>query len=80
MAQAKLRIKKTRVGTGGETQMFVKFEASNGETLGTGETHRTVPLAEESRRAWLRGMVEVLEAEGAVVTLPTTIYFPWKKD
>jgi len=48
-------------------EFYVSFEASNGEPLGTGETHDTEELGEQSRRAWLRAMIEVLRAEGCQI-------------
>ena len=48
----------------GPDPFIIKFDASNGEPLGVGETHPTKAAAEESRRAWLRGMIEVLREEG----------------
>jgi hypothetical protein len=46
---------------------IIKFHASNSEPLGVGETHPTKGAAEESRKAWLRAMIEVLREEGYTV-------------
>ena len=51
----------------GPDPFIIKFDASNGENLGTGETHPTKDAAEESRRAWLRAMIEVLREEGCQI-------------
>lgn len=53
---------------GGE--YFVRFDASNNEPLGTGETHPDYYAARASREAWLRAMIEVLEGEGYIVSPP----------
>jgi hypothetical protein len=53
-------------GTGRD--YYVRFTASNGEPLGTGETHPTDVLATLSRGAWIRAMIEVLQDEGYTVT------------
>lgn len=48
-------------------EVFVRLDASNGETLGTGETHPNAKAGWASRDAWIRAMVEVLEDEGYII-------------
>lgn len=64
--RAKLRVQPTI----DSDEVYVSFEASNGEPLGIGETHDNQRLGEQSREAWLRAMVQVLEDEGYVVIEP----------
>lgn len=51
----------------GADPFIVKFHASNSEPLGTGETHPSKEAAVESRKAWIRAMIEVLREEGFTV-------------
>lgn len=64
---AQLRVMSAR-GTGAD--YFVKLTASNGETLGTGETHPTFEAGAESHEAWIRAFVDVLEQLGYTVSPP----------
>lgn len=64
--RAKLEVRPTKKNN----YFMVHFNASNGETLGLGETHTTEELGQQSRKAWLRAMVEVLNDEGYKVTPP----------
>lgn len=67
MRRAKLQVEETASGA----EVFVKLTASNGETLGVGETHSSGLLGARSRQAWVQAMVEVLEADGYTVIPPT---------
>jgi hypothetical protein len=66
--RAKLDVKRTQGSYRDESDRlyFIKLTASNGETLGVGET-QPFRSASESREAWLRAMLEVLEDEGYTV-------------
>lgn len=85
MSRAKLRIHPVNKGlekvalARRPDQYFIRFDASNGEPLGTGETHPTIATAEASRDAWLRAMVQVLQDEGVQLFFPSNIAFPWMK-
>ncbi len=52
---------------------FLKFTASNGETLGVSETHPSLNAVADAREAWLRAMVEVLESEGYIIFPPKRV-------
>jgi hypothetical protein len=65
--RATLRVQSAK-GTGQD--YYVKLTASNGETLGTGETHPDPYSGVDSRAAWLRAFAEILEDEGYTVEGP----------
>lgn len=65
--RASLLVKSAR---GAGNDYYVKLTASNGETLGTGETHPTPRNANASRTAWVAAMIDVLEGAGFTITPP----------